>query len=233
MKIDWQMYEDGLLEPEEMRKAEEALASDEGARKELEGLREFRKMVRSSALREPVPHGRLRAILRTVIGHDRRPAWRLYGALAATAAVVAALAFFAIGLLPSKVDAPEYRSFESPQAAQIWASNLSGLNLPAIELASMGRIQGVHCAEAWACYDFTVDGQLVHVYMRAGAVASGCDTLVRDGRTYYLTPGSETIFFSQSGLTFTVHCGDDDLRWRVAKQAAQEAEAVYCDSLPK
>ena len=227
MKIDWQMYEDGLLEPEQMREAEQALARDEGARKELEGLREFRKMVRSSALREPVPHGRLREILRTVTGRDRRPAWRLYGAVAATAAVAAAVAVFAIGLLPSKVDAVDYRSFESPQAAQSWASARSGLNLPTIELASMGRIQGVHCAEGWACYDFTVDGLLVHIDIRAGDVAAGCDTVVRDGRTYYLTPGSETVFFTQNGMTFTIHCGDDDIRWRVAKQAAQEVAVVF------
>ncbi|MCH8979835.1 MAG: hypothetical protein IH945_11425 [Armatimonadetes bacterium] len=227
MKIDWQMYEDGLLEPEQIRKAEEALASDEGARKELEGLREFRKMVRKSAMRERVPHGRLREILRTVAGRDRRPAWRLFGALAATTAVAAVLVIFAFGLLPSADTTEVYRSFKSPQAAQSWASHRSGMNLPTIELASLGRMKGVHSTVGWACYDFDVDGWLVHVYVRAGPVVEGCDLVIRDGRTYYLPPGSNTVCFSQRGMTFTVDCGDEDLRWRVAKQAAQEVEVVF------
>jgi len=234
--IDWQMYEDGLLEPEEMRRAEQALASDQGARKELQGLREFRKVVRTSALQEPVPLGRLRAILRAVIGRDRQPAWRLYAALAATAAAAAALAFFAVGLFPngaqpvvSRTEAEPvvYRSFESPQAAQRWAAGRSGLDLPTIELASIGQLQGVHCAEAWACYDFTVDGRLVHVYMRAGGVVPGCAKIVRDGRAFFLPPIEETICFSNNGGTFAVHCDDEDLRWKVAEQAAKEAEVVY------
>ena len=227
MKIDWQMYEEGLLEPDQMRKAEQALASNEGARKELEGLREFRKMVRGSALRETVPHGRLREILRSAIGRDRRPAWRLYAALAATAAVAVALAFFAFGLLQTDAKPVAYRSFESPQAAQSWASDRTGLNLPPIELASIGRIQGVHSTESWACYDFTVDDRLVHVHMEAGRIEAGCAKIYRDGRAYYLPPRPETICFLNNGVIFTVHCGDDDVRWKVAKQAAQEAEVAF------
>lgn len=227
MKIDWQMYEDGLLEPEEMRKAEEALASDEGARKELEGLREFRRVVRTSALREPVPHGRLRAILRNVIGRKHRQAWRRYGAVAAIAAAAAALAFFVIGLFPSDAEKETYQAIDSPLLAQSWANERSGLNLPAIELASLGRMEGVHSKGSWACYDFMVGGQLVHLYMEAGQPESSCEKVVMDGVTYYLPQGTKNVCFSSKGVTFTVFCGDEDLRWKVAKQAAREADVAY------
>lgn len=227
MKIDWQMCEDGLLEPEEMRRAEQALASDEGARKELQGLREFRKVVRSSALQEPVPLGRLKAILRGVVGRERQPAWRLYGALAATAAVAAALTFFAVGQFPSGADEETYQSLRSPAAAQIWAMERSGLELPAIELASLGKMKGVHSEGDWACYDFMVSEQLVHLYMEAGKPEPNCETVVTDGRTFYLPPGTDNVCFSSKGVTFTVFCGDEVLRWKVAKLAAKEADLVY------
>ncbi len=224
MKIDWQMYEDGLLEPEEMRKAEEALAKDEGARKELEGLRAFRKMVRASALREPVPLGRLRAILRDVIG--RQPAWRLYGAVAVAAASMAWLASVVLGPVPGEPSDEVYQSFNSPEAAQTWASNRSGLNLPAIQLTSIGHVQGVHSAPAWACFDFMAGNELVHILMQAGDPPTECKIVVKDGREYYVPLGSQKVCFSHDGVMFTVNCDDEDLRWRVALRAAREAELV-------
>ncbi len=224
MKIDWQMYEDGLLEPEDMRKAEEALANDEGARKELDGLRAFRKMVRASALREPVPHGKLRSILRDVIG--RQPAWRLYGAVAVAAASMAWLASVVLGPVPGGPSDEVYQSFKSPQAAQTWASNRSGLNLPAIQLTSIGQVQGVHSAPEWACFDFMAGDQLVHIFMQAGDPPTGCETVLMEGREYYVPLGSQKVCFTQNGVMFTVNCNDEDLRWRVALRAAQEAELV-------
>ena len=96
MRIDWQMYEDGQLSPEEMQEANRMLEENESARHELEGLRKFRKQVRQAAMNEPVPEGRLTHFLNRVAGEQTSRPVRRWQTVAVAAAVLAlgALAYF-------------------------------------------------------------------------------------------------------------------------------------------
>lgn len=92
MRIDWQMYEDGLLSQQDLQAAEEALRSDPRARMELEGLRAFRRAVRDAALHVSVPQKRLERRLGDVVGRVAIPSVRIRLAIAAAAVCAVAVA---------------------------------------------------------------------------------------------------------------------------------------------
>ena len=226
MKTDWQKYEDGLLDPAEMRKADETLRTDEVARKELEGLRSFRKMVRDAALGEPVPIGRLRKILWSVIGKSRSPVWRRTATFATIAAGVAAMAFLAYNIFGGQPDVPESEqrmSFATEVEAQKWASNASGVELPTLQLASLGSFESVHCGTGWACFDYYFEGYLIHVYMKKDNVEEGCEIVQKDGQEFFV---GDDISFEEKGLTVSVKGGTEDVRWIVVDYVNSNPEAI-------
>ena len=220
MRIDWQKYEDGQLSPEEMKEAESMLKKDVGARQELEGLRSFRRMVRQAGMRESVPHSRLLRILRAIVG--RSPSWsgRRAVAIGAVAAAVVVLAFFAWKNGPF---ASGVKRFASVERAVQYATPISRLDLPTFDLGDVADFEGVHCGEEWACFDYVVDGQTVHVYIRVYSEKGACQVFASGGFTYYVT---DEIAFDHEELTIQVSGADEDARWLIAI-AATDCLPVY------
>ena len=216
MRIDWQMYEDGVLSPEEMKEAESMLKNDDGARRELEGLRSFRRMIRQAGMREQVPFGRLQRILREIVG---RTSWsgRRAAVSGSVAAAVLVLAFFAWKNGPLGGEgAGDVKHFASVEGAVQYATPVSGLDLPTFELGEVAEFEGVHCGKEWACFDYIVDGKSVHVYIQIKSEKGDCRIFDRDGFRYYV---SDAIEFDHQGLTIQVSGGDEGLRWQVAQAA--------------
>lgn len=225
MKIDWQKFDSGELSPEEMRTADELLRTDESARKELEGLRSFRNMVRGAALSEPVPHNRLRQMLKQVVGNTHTSVWRRSATLVTIAAGAAALAFIAFSLIDNEQPGEDdRRSFNDELVARTWAVEKSGVELPSLQLASLGKFDSVHCAVGWACFDYIVDEQIVHVYIKKNNRRKGCEIVQKGDQTYYVT---EVISFEEQGLTVTVMGADEDVRWKVIDYTNEEPDAIY------
>lgn len=227
MKIDWQKYDSGELSPEETRIADEALRTDESARKELEGLRSFRNMVRGAALSEPVPHNRLRQILKQVVGKRETYVWRRSATLVTIAAGAAALAFIAYSLINNDNDQlgeEERRSFNDELVARTWAVEKSGVELPSLQLASLGKFDSVHCGVGWACFDYIVDEQIVHVYIKKNNRRKMCEIVQKGDQTFYV---SDVISFEEQGLTVSVMGADEEVRWKVIDYTNKEPDAVY------
>lgn len=226
MNIDWQKYADGLLDPAEMRKADEILRTDDRARKELEGLRSFRKMVRVAALSEPVPHSRLRQILKSVIGKSQSAVWRRTAAFATLGVGAAAMAFLAFNFFSGQTDpgAEVRKTFTSETKAQKWASGVSGVELPTLQLSSLGSFDSVHCSTGWACFDYYFEGYLIHIYMKMDNVAEGCEVVQRGEQTFFV---DDAISFDEKGLTVSVQGGTEDVRWNVVDYVSSNPDAIY------
>ncbi|MCH7903724.1 MAG: hypothetical protein IH944_04060 [Armatimonadetes bacterium] len=224
MRIDWQMYDDGLLSPEEMKEAESMLKKDDGARRELEGLRSFRRMIRQAGMREPVPFSRLRRILREIVGRSASWSGRQIAVFGSVAAAVLVLALFAWqnGPLGGRSDG-DVRRFASVELAVQWATPVSGLDLPTFELGEVADFEGVHCGKEWACFDYIVDGETVHVYVRVKSDKGVCTIFDRNNVLYYV---SDEIEFDHEDLTIQVSGGDEAVRWQVA-QAATNCLPIY------
>lgn len=220
MRIDWQMYEDGLLSPEEMKEAESMLKNDDGARQELEGLRSFRRMIRQAGMREPVPFRRLRHMLRDIVGRSASWSGRRVAVIGSLAAAVLVLAFVAWQNGPL---AGGVKRFASVERAVQWATPVSGLDLPTFELGDAAQFEGVHCGKEWACFDYIVNGETVHVYIKVKSERGACRIVDLRGVRYYVT---ENIAFDHENLTIQVSGGDDVVRWQVAK-AATNCLAIY------
>ena len=217
MKIDWQAYEDGLLGPEERELAEKALRTDPSARKQLEGLRAFRAMLRNVALREPVPHRRLRTILRSVIGRSR-PALRRYALVGAATVAAVVFAFLSFRAIYQPPVGEMRESFDTFAQAQTWASRQTGFVIPKIELASLGAFQSVHCSSGEACFDYLVNGHILHVAIsRVKIDPTHCGLQVIEGKPMYVDKLGDAISFESSdGSTVTVEGCSKELRLQAA-----------------
>ncbi len=219
MRIDWQMYEDGQLGPEAMREAEDALRSGSDARKELEGLRAFRKTVREAAMREPVPHKSLESRLSSVVGQTARPQWRMRFAIAAAAVCALALAFVAYDQFVRPDGTIEVRQkFDDPREASDWASDRSHLEIPDLQSLSVGPLDSVHAASGWACFDYTIGGEVVHVLVSQGmAKKTGCHSVSTSSGVVYVQVGSSNVRLNRRALLFVVMGTDLDRNTSVAE----------------
>ncbi len=206
MRIDWQMYEDGQLGPEEMREADDALRFDSGARKELEGLRSFRKSVREAALRERVPQRSLERRLDMVVGQTARPSGRVRLAYGAAAVCALTFAFLALNRFVLTDDTVEVREqFDDVGAAADWASDRSHIEIPDIQKLAVGQFGSVHAASGWACFDYAVDGETVHVLVSQGvARKTGCHSVSTKAGVVYVQVGSSNVRLNLRGLLFVV-----------------------------
>ena len=224
MKIDWQRFDDGLLGPEERDRAIAALTSDPAAKRELEGLRSFKAAVRESALSEPVPIANLEARLRQIVlapsAVPKRPPIRL--PLIAAAAAIAILLVAAIVVwMPegNSVSEDTVRVSSESEARQI-AANRSGMSVPPIDIGSIGKIQGVHAGKLWACYDYNVDGQVIHLGIDAAHCnTDGLEEVETTNGTVFIDDLNKTVHFSKGNLYFAVYGADQDARIAVAERA--------------
>lgn len=206
MKIDWQMYEEGELGPEAMRQAEEALRTDPMAKKELDGLRAFRRNVREAALSVTVPQKRLEKRLGEVVGRVELPKWRVRLSLAAAVVCAVVLALIAVDRLsqPNSL-IEERREFQTAGEAVEWASEQSMIPMPMIESAKFGPLDSVHAGRGWACFDYVVSHQIVHVKVSKGAVGkAGCSVVPTDDGELFVHTKTSAVSFSRMGLLFSV-----------------------------
>lgn len=224
MKIDWQAFDDGVLRLEDRDRAIAALSNDPAAKRELEGLRRLKQTIREAALAEPVPTARLESILKNVTAptptkSQRRPLspWLVAAALAAAVVIAAAAAFMPTSLGGS---VNETIAVSSPEEAQRVAAHRSGISVPLIDLGSYGSAKAVHAGKRWACLDFQVEGNTVHIGMEPSICStSGYEPVQTEHGIYFKNQHSQRVLFEKGGMYYNVHGGDDVQRSKVAELA--------------
>ena len=219
MRTDWQAYDAGSMGVEERRSAEELLRTDLRARKELEGLRSFQKAVRSAALKESVPLKRLEAALTGIVARQKLPAWRvrLVGVLAVACSL--ALAGIAYKNWPQPSAALEQtHEFSEFAQARVWAQEVSGVSIPPVGLGSEGALFSVHANKGWACFDYKVNNQYVHVRVSNVGEDLSCtpEDKLEDG--VFVGDRSSNAHFDYAGLTVGIKSPRKALSVALAKK---------------
>ena len=219
MRIDWQMYEDGQLRPEERRAADEALRADPSAKRELDGLRSLRRKVRDAALREKVPVKRLERRLSRVFASHRPSPWRMRAVNASAAVFAVLLAFFgAEWFARPDTLVEERREFQSMSEATKWASDESRISVPMIQANSIGPLESVHAGRGWACFDYVYQNTVVHVKVSKGVpTKSGCNSVTTEGGELLVHSASGKVAFSRDGYAFTVDGAGPEKNLSVAR----------------
>jgi hypothetical protein len=222
MRTDWQAYEDGVLTPMEKAAADELMRKDPSARRELEGLRALRKAVRAAALREPVPMKKLNLALAATTGGDRRQVGILRPALLVLAllAVIAFALFRLYAEIPTTYNDPVTKSerFTSQIAAQTWAHDVTGIEFDPFDLSPMGKIVGAHTVGASACFDFEIEGGLVHVAVaNTHFGAKGCKTVPTDDGNIFLHEVSGTVYVNCGEFGYIISGGSAETGLAIGK----------------
>ncbi len=222
--MDWQEFDDGLMNPEEKKKVEDLVQNDSAAEAELMGFRAFRKTVRAKGLEEPVPMRRLDAMLQDVAGRKKpKPlAWRLVPIGAA--AVLAIGAAFAYPLLNAAQDNKE-KIVAVNDAEQAWdiASNAMDRPMPNIQLVGLAKIGEVRCGKDYVCYEIIMNGEPYCLKMTKKPLnRSNCSKVIKENATYY---ESQDVAWScaMTNLSYQVSGGSKEGRWKIALLAHREA----------
>lgn len=222
--MDWQDFDDGLMNADERKKIEELVQSDPALEAELMGLRAFRKAVRVKGLEEPVPMRRLDAMLQDVAGR-RQPkplVWKL-APIAAVAAVGLGIAF----AMPRLNSNPGFKEkiVAVNDAEQAWdiASNSMDRPMPNIQLAGLAQIGEVRCGKGYVCYEIVMDDQPYCLKMTQKPLnRSNCSKVIKENATYY---ESQDVAWScaMTNLSYQVSGGTKEGRWKIALLAHREA----------
>ena len=228
-RIDWQEYEDGSMTPEMRKIADELLKTDPKAQEELEGLRSFRKSIRKACMTEPVPEHKLRKILRSIVAPASGQGFSLKRLMlpVGVAAALAALAWAAFG--PSSTIDPSVEQtlvVSNSTEAAAFAAKRAGFDVPPITLAGLkATLEGTHCKDGFACFDFRVDGVLYHVTMQTSPAGLDDGTVKRhEGRDFQICP--KGVRWECNEVNFMVMGGNEEMRWKIAETAAREASIV-------
>jgi len=226
--LDWQMYDAGLFEPIEQKRADEALRSDPNAQRELDGLRSFKALVRNAGLQEPVPYDRLQRALKDVVGSTARPRMKLGLVAAAVIASAAVLAFAATLFDTGRPSVPNTATkFSSPVAARDFAVSKSKIDFPAITLSGVGKIKAAHAHLRSACLDFEVDGQIMHVRVQKDSCSTDSFKAIETASgTVFVDEMGQTTRFSQREVFYSVYGGDEKSRVAVATKALAEVASA-------
>jgi hypothetical protein len=237
--MDWQSYEDGSMSEEQRKAADELLRTSEEARRELAGLQSFRKAVRQAALQERPPMDRLAAGLKQVTQQapPRRVSWNAVRGFGLAAAACLALA--AVFIFQNQASAPQppvavaeeaFDPSPTPALAQVQVRSAaqaaaflreeSGLKVPTVSLAGMASPEGAAYGKGWCCYDFKVDGQVVHIYIRPkDGSLGGKPAFDHKGMPMFRQGG---IGWNCSGWTYFVSGAPDDVLRKVAGAVCDE-----------
>jgi hypothetical protein len=87
-----------------------------------------------------------------------------------------------------------------------------------VDLAPIGKIVGAHTNGASACFDFDVDGQLVHVQIaRAKFSANGCKTVPTDDGNILIHEKSATVYINCGEFGYIVYGGDAQTEVAIGK----------------
>jgi hypothetical protein len=226
MRIDWQAFEDGTLNPAEQEQAELQLKSDPQARQQLEGLREFRRAIKEAARSETAPN--LERLMPTPQG-ARRPVFK-WAYAPAIAAVILLLLFGwrAVVYDPLRLDltpTAQVIAIDAPTEAASWVSSHAGFSAPPITLEPEAELVGARFGEGWACYDYSVDGQPVYLYMSPveRAPPRTLDVQMND-RRFAVGKG---IGWNGERLAYYIRGGDPEIRRRLALLASSQTDSAF------
>ncbi len=177
---DWGAYLAGEMSEVERAELERLLASDESARRDLEGFRAFLGGLKEAALREPIPREELERALRRTVPERRRTISRLN--LVGAAACVLALAYLGFGLItrdPMSFNTSASRerlATRSAREASIWLRSKTPLAPPQVDLSPLAELVGAQYGDGWACYDYKGESGSYYLYFR------GDDSKLRQGK---------------------------------------------------
>lgn len=219
---DWGAYLAGAMDEEERSKLDALLATDELARRDLEGYKSFIGSVRDAGKAEDVPVERLQASLAEIASQGGKRGLRLV-AFAVTACVAIAVAWVGFRALTfdpmglNKTPTTEQIAVESPVAAMQWVRAKSPLDAPVIDLAEDARIVGARYGDGWACYDYEAGGESYYLYMsRATNAVKNGEPDDLDGRTVYRGKG---IGWISGDVAYYIRGGEDQVREQLARRA--------------
>lgn len=244
---DWQAYNDGSLEPEQMQRADAILAEDLNAKAELDGLRNFLREVKNQGLAEPVPSDRLREALKKTIRENRTP-WHARPTfwVPAGAAAIAILALTFVNPIrpinsyqPLPVAAQEIdlrlsefqaaAPIHDPEAAARWANEKTKKPAPVVTFANLSGItfDGAECGFCWMAYKITYKGQQYTVYGRQERdrytdklPASTCE----GGTLYHFKDGIG--WRGEGNMSYAVKGGTPEGRQAIAESAITECQKI-------
>lgn len=222
-KIDWQSYLDGSLSPELREEAERVLANDPSERTRLENMKSFVSEIRRQGLMQEVPLAKLHRC----IPAKSRYVWpRLVApALAATVILVVSGVLYFRPASPAIVrEAPaEGISVSDFATAATWMRERNGIETRPILLTS-AKLVGSERSDHGGCYCVRCDQEIVHLgYIAKMNPDKSLKLVTEDGRQFLV--GDNMVCFQACGVYWIAHGGSDQVRWRVAKEAAAQLQS--------
>lgn len=224
---DWGAYLAGAMEEEERNKLDALLATDEQARRELEGFKSFIASVRDAGKAEDVPVERLQASLAGIASDTggRRSHLVAFAVTACIAVAVAWVGFRALTFDPMGLDRTptiEQIAVENPESAMRWVRAKTPLDAPVIDLTGDARIVGARYGDGWACYDYEVGGESYYLYMsQATDPVKNGEPSDLGGRTVYQGKG---IGWISGDVAYYIRGGEGEAREQLARRAVAVTE---------
>jgi hypothetical protein len=222
---DWGAYLAGAMTPEESAEIDALLATDDTARSQLHGYKEFAASLKHAGQAEKIPTERLQQALAEIVRPQRRTPRIAFAVAACLIAAIAWAGFTALTFDPmalATTPTTEQITVQSPEAAMQWVHDKSPIDTPLIDLQNDAQIVGARYGEGWACYDYEVDGEAYFLYMspKQEAVTKG-DPFTLEGRPAYKGKG---IGWQSGSLAYYIKGGDDDTREQLARIALAATE---------
>lgn len=232
-RFDWQAYDDGSMDVATRAQAEQALATSDQARRELEQLRAFRVQLREAAMAEPVPVERLQARLQVVV-RPGRPA-RAYRVATWTAGLAAAACLAVVFVLArapriDEVSTPAVAietTVHEPRAVRDWLASGTGLPVPEIRLAGLdASIAGASHGKDWIAWKVTMCGDEYVIYGRESNNWFDHATEIQTGLKPMYVDGKHVGWYCGMGMAYIVKGGTEEGRLQLAKRACMETPSA-------
>ena len=93
------------------------------------------------------------------------------------------------------------------------------MDLPLLDMSSVGQFKGVHCGPRWACFDYEVDGHIVHLSMHQQLPKTDCETVGQQDEVFYINNG---VIFDTQKISVKSSGANDKSCWKMAKAAYQQ-----------
>lgn len=220
MRIDWQAYLDGSMNPDEMEAAESELRSNPAARRELEGLRSFVQTLGACGQAEHVPIERLSAKIPTRT--QNRVSTRLspiWGVGFLGTAVAALVAFWVVRSQSIPFESLDFTT-NQPELAARWAAAKLDRPLPAFDMGKDALLFYVHQGPGKCCFDYEVGGKTYHVNVKPAASPKRAEGQRVRLSTGVLATIQRGVRWNQAGLDLYIVGPDEDVSRRLADRAS-------------
>lgn len=234
MSIDWQAYEDGSLNGEDLNHAQVIHDTDRFARAEVEGLRRLKSALREAGMAEAIPSETLKRMLAQTANSSRSPRSSrrlvfvpiLVGTMAA-----ALLAVWVSGRLnspaPQSATLAHFKGAD-PASAHTWLVSNAHRPAPVITASAChGKLVDTKYGSDWIAWDVEVDGQK---YSIVGKKEELFDTSSWQSTTIngidFVVKGDQIGWHCNRGMVYTITGGTAEGRELVACATRWETPSI-------